>query len=154
MLITISCASNIVKISRRTCIILSNNIKLYINNVLYSRKFRRNLFNFKIFATINITLRCCKRNNVEYLSISFLVGQKLVKEKLLVFHIHKIDIIVNPKLVDPIVTLYTQEELYYYFGINNTKIRRMPTACRNSLLILIQIQRFLSKFNSSLICEK
>lgn len=77
----------------------------------------------------------------------------------------------NPKFVDSILTLYTMEEFYYYLGINSVEIRKIWTACtslinkmlislrswfnhheiwtRFSQLILLQIQKCLSKFSSS-----
>lgn len=79
---TILGALNIVEGSGKVCIILPNNIKLYIDDALYSSESRRNLLNFKDIHCNGYPIETTQKNNVEYLCItSFILGQKQIKEK-------------------------------------------------------------------------
>ena len=83
---TIFGTTNLVEGSGRANIMLPNGIRFHINDVLYSRKSRRNLLNFKNICKNGYYIEPMNEGNVEYLYItSFIFGQKLRVEKLSTF---------------------------------------------------------------------
>jgi hypothetical protein len=65
---------------------LPNGIKIYIDNALYSSKYRRNLISLKDIRYNDYHIKTNNEGNEEYLYITSTVsGQKLILEKLHIF---------------------------------------------------------------------
>ena len=83
---TIPSTTNLVEGSGRANIILSNKIRFHINDVLYSRKSKRNLLSFKDIRINEYHIETMNEGNVEYLYITSIISdQMLIVEKLLIF---------------------------------------------------------------------
>jgi hypothetical protein len=63
----ISGISNLIEGSDRACILLPEGIKLIINDVLYSSKFRKNLLSFEDIRRNSYHIEIMTENNIEYL---------------------------------------------------------------------------------------
>ena len=83
---TISSTTNLVEGSGRANIILPDKTRFHINDVLYSRKSKRNLLSFKDIRINEYHIETMNEGNVEYLYITSIISdQMLIVEKLLIF---------------------------------------------------------------------
>jgi hypothetical protein len=79
----ISGISNLIEGSERACILLSEGIKLIINDALYSSKSRKNLLSFKDIRCNGYHIKTMTENNIEYIQITTIkYGRKIVLEKM------------------------------------------------------------------------
>jgi hypothetical protein len=82
----ISGSSNLIEGSGKANIMLPKGTKLYIDDILYSSKFRRNLLSFKDIHHNGYHIETNNKGSEEYFYTSSMVsGQKLILEKLSIF---------------------------------------------------------------------
>jgi hypothetical protein len=80
---TIFYISNLIEGSRRAYIFLPEEIKLIINDALYSSKSRRNLLSFKDIRRNGYHIETMTENNIKYLQITTIkYGQKIILKKI------------------------------------------------------------------------
>ena len=71
---TISGTINLVEGFGRANIMLPNGIRVHINDVLYSRKSRRNLLNFKNIRRNEYHIETMNEDNIKYFYITFIIS--------------------------------------------------------------------------------
>ena len=82
----ISGSLNLIEGSRKANIMLPKGTKLYIDDVLYSSKSKRNLLSFKDIRHNGYHIETNNKGSEEYLYITSMVsGQKLILEKMSIF---------------------------------------------------------------------
>jgi hypothetical protein len=75
--------SNLIEGSIRAYILLPEEIKLIINDALYSNKSRKNLLSFKDIQRNGYHIEIMTENNIEYLQIIMIkYGQEIILEKM------------------------------------------------------------------------